>query len=371
MVYAQKLSFPHIHQVLHQLSTGFPPIVDNFCGKFLKNCVFDPKMHVLIHILCYNLCMNKYENLNILKNCKSVCIITHLNPDTDALASSTVLAELLKDKFGLTKIDLFADYSILPQNYNCLIENFVLNKKPSKYDAAIMLDCPNSSRLGKFQPLYDNAKLKIVIDHHNTNNFSGDINIVEIVSSTCQIIYNIAKHFKFELSKQNYEKIYAGIITDTNNFSVGAINSQTFKIASKIVKKIDYQAIYNNFLLNTLKSMQILAKAIENIEIFADGKIIFSFISKKQAEILNLGDNDYDGIINKISTIYGNKLVCLVYPKNNGLYVSMRAKNGYNVAVIAKANGGGGHIGAAAFLSNKPLNSIKNYILTEFLKQIN
>lgn len=315
--------------------------------------------------------MNKYESLKILQNCKSVCIITHLNPDTDALASSTVLAELLKEKFGLAKIDLFADYSVLPQNYNCLIAGFELNKKPIKYDAAIMLDCPNSSRLGKFQPLYDNAKLKIVIDHHNTNNFSGNINIVKIVSSTCQIVYNIAKYFKFDLSKQNCEKIYAGIITDTNNFSVGAINSQTFKIASELVKKIDYQKIYNNFLLNTLKSMQILAKAIQNIQIFADGKIIFSYINKKQAQMLNLGDNDYDGIINKISTIYGNKLVCLIYPKNNGYYVSMRAKNGYDVASIAKANGGGGHIGAAAYLSNKSINSIKNYILTEFLKQIN
>ena len=316
--------------------------------------------------------MNNYEKLKILKNCKSVCLVTHLNPDTDALASSTIFAEFIKEYFKLDVVDIFADFSVLPNNYNMLIKGFKLNTKPTKYDTVIMLDCPNSSRLGKFQPIYDNSKCKIVIDHHDTNNFSGDVNIVEIVSSTCQIVYKILKYFKFSLSNLHCEKIYAGIITDTNNFSVGAISGETFKIVSEIVDKINYQSIYNNFLANnTLKSMQLLAKAVENIQIFADGQIIFSFISKQLAKTMDLKNDDYSGIINKLATIAGNKLVCLVYPKENAYYVSMRAKNGYNVASIAKANNGGGHIGAAAFLSNKSINSIKNYILTEFLKQIN
>ncbi len=315
--------------------------------------------------------MNNYEKLNILKNCKSICLVTHLNPDADALASSTIFARFVKNYFNVATVDIFADYTVLPESYNMLIDGFKINKKPGKYDAVIMLDCPNSTRLGKFQPLFDNCSLKIVIDHHNTNNFSGDINFVEIVSSTCQIIYKILQFYNYELTKIECEKIYAGLITDTNNFSVGAINNETFQIAAEIVNKINYQDIYSQFLANnTLKAMKILAKAIENITIFANNKIIFTHITKSQAKKLNLTDNDFDGIINKIATISGNKFVCMVYPKHNAYYVSMRAKNGYDVSIIAKSNGGGGHIGAAAYLSNKTISAIKNYVLNEFLKQI-
>ena len=74
--------------------------------------------------------------------------------------------------------------------------------------------------------------------------------------------------------------------------------------------------------------------------------------------------------MNKISSINTAKLSCLIKPKNNAYYVSMRAKEGYNVASIAKAYGGGGHIGSAAFMSNKPLKEIEQIILTEFRKQL-
>ena len=111
-----------------------------------------------------------------------------------------------------------------------------------------MMDCPNTDRLGIYKNLFLDAKLKIVIDHHATNNYDGDINIVELCSSTCEIVYNILNSFNFEISKANQGKLYAGLITDTNNFTVGKITNTTFKIASEFTDNINREEIYKAFL---------------------------------------------------------------------------------------------------------------------------
>ena len=200
--------------------------------------------------------MKSYAKLNVLNNIKSVCILTHINPDADALCSSVVLRSFLMSYFKIPKIDIFAECSGIPNNYLSILGKIQLNKEPKNYEAAIMVDCPNTDRLGIYKHLFKKAKTKIVIDHHSTNIYEGDINIVENVSSNCEIIYSIFKHFKQEISVENQGKLYAGLITDTNNFTVGRITSKTFKIASEFEPNIEREAIYNNFLANnTLKNI--------------------------------------------------------------------------------------------------------------------
>lgn len=314
--------------------------------------------------------MKCYKQLDILKNYKKVAIICHLEPDADALCSAVVLKTFLKKQFNLS-VDLFADYATLPPNNFPLIKGEVFNKKPQKYGAAIMVDTPNMARLGKFKEIYYDASFKIVIDHHATNDFSGNINIVEDVSSTCEIVYSILKCYKYPLNKEICNEIYAGIIADTNNFAVGKMNKRTFATIAEIFEFLNqnyiYELIFSN---NSLKNMQVLAKSIENIEIFEGGKIIFSQIDEKTAKKLNILPQDYDGVINRLATIAGNVFVCFVHPKNGRNYVSMRAKLDYDVGTIAKANGGGGHLGAAAFETEQKYEDIKNNLLEQFKQQL-
>jgi len=315
--------------------------------------------------------MKSYTKLNVLKNTKSVCVLTHINPDADALCSSMVLRSFLMSYFKITKIDIFAECSGIPNNYLSILGNIKLNKEPKNYDVAIMLDCPNTDRLGIYKYLFEKSKTKIVIDHHSTNIYEGDINIVENVSSTCEIIYSLFKHFKQEISVENQGKLYAGIITDTNNFTVGSITPKTFKIASEFSPNIEREAIYNNFLANnSLKNMQLLSLAIQNTVTFDHGQIIISHITHEEAHNYKATFEDYYGIINKLATINSAKYICFIKPKDNLYYVGMRGRKGANVSTIAKTNGGGGHIGAAAFTSDKSLREIEELILTAFRNEL-
>ncbi len=322
--------------------------------------------------ICYNIYMNTYENLNILKQAKRICLIGHIEPDPDSLASMITLKSFIQDFFHIDHIDLFAETEQLSANAKLIMENEVLNPiTTTEYDTAILVDSPSIERMGKYSGYFNSACLKIVIDHHATNTFFGDVNIVETCSSTCEIIYSICKYFNYSISKSNQGKLYAGIIADTNNFTVGAIGERTFFVASKICQNINRDEIYSTFLANnSLKNMQMLALAIQNLTTYENNQIIISFISHEQAIKYNITHNDLFGIVNKLSTITNSKLVCFIEPKEVGYYVSMRAKKGYDVSLVAKNNGGGGHVGAAAFVSEKDLNEIISNILYQFTKQL-
>ena len=322
--------------------------------------------------MLYNSKMELYSELNSIKNYKSVCIIGHISPDADALASMMVFRNFLISKFNLNKVDIFAESSKLQPQQKMLLDNVPLNPEPSNYEIAIMMDSPNAERLGIYKNLFDSADLKIVIDHHQTNMYQGDINIVQQQSSTCEIVYDIVQNFEYNLSQPEMEKIYAGIITDTNNFSVGKINNKTFKIVSEIIDNVDSEEIYNNFFRNnSLKNMQILSTAIRNISTSENNQIIISHITPEEAETLHAHFDDYVGIINRLATINNSKLVCFTYPKHESFYVSMRARGGYKISHLATKHGGGGHDGAAAFLTNKSIQEIEEEILEDFKILIN
>lgn len=315
--------------------------------------------------------MNTYEKFNQIKNSKSVCLISHIEPDPDAISSMVVLREFLKKHFNIVTVDIFAQYSNLSDGLLAILDDLTLNPNRNDYETAIMLDSPNTDRLGCYKELFASASNKVVIDHHATNNYDGDINIVELCSSTCEIIYSILNYFDYEIPKASQGKLYAGIITDTNNFTVGEITDKTFAIASEFTKNINRDAIYKAFLAsNTLKNMQLLSLAIENLSSYEHNQIIITHITNEQAKKYNTTHDDFCGLVNKITTINSSKLVCLIEPQEESYYVSMRAKSGYDVSNIAKLNGGGGHVGAAAFTSNLTLEEIHELILNAFREEL-
>ena len=317
--------------------------------------------------------MIKYKELEILKNSKNVCIIGHSNADADALSSMVVFKSFLTEHLKVEHVDIFSDTNTISEKYKEIIGTEQLNPLPkSHYDSAIMIDTAKTEKLGIYEPLFQMSKIKVNIDHHNTNEYPGDINIVEQISSACEVVYKICKENNYTLSVENKGKIYAGIITDTNNLTVGNFTNETFSIISEFIQEINHEAIYNHFFgNNSLLNMQLLAQTIFNIKSFSDDEIIITHLSKTDFKQYGATPADLIGIINRIATINTAKLVCFIYPHvDDSYYVSMRARKGYSVAEIAKKYGGGGHIGAAAFNSSEDISAIEKTVLSEFSKQL-
>lgn len=315
--------------------------------------------------------MDKFKNLKVLKKCKSVALISHISPDADALCSMVIMQQFLMQKFGVKKVDIFAEFNSLPNEFLEILEVVEINPMPLKYDAAIIMDCPNEDRVGIYKQIYNQAKIKINIDHHATNNFKNCLHYFDIVSSTCEIVYLICKHFKYNLTTNQLAKIYIGILTDTAGFSVGAINSTTMKIIGACVDKIDFTTLYSHYYnSNTLLNQQVYSKVIGNVATKASDNYLITYITKSELDLLKATVDDTFGVSNQLNTICSAKLICFIYPKNEGQYVSLRCKPGFDVSVIAKKFDGGGHVGAAAYLSNKTVKEIIKEIENEFKVQL-
>lgn len=315
--------------------------------------------------------MNTYDQLLKLKKLNSICLIGHVKPDPDAFCSMVALREFLLNEFNIPIVNIYAECNSIPEDCKPILENIELNAHMENYDCAIIMDAPTICRTGKYESLFNSAPLKGVIDHHNTNELSLDITIVEETSSTCEIIYSIFKYFNYNPPKETKGKLYAGLITDTNNFTVGKFGKRTYQMASDYVEDINYKNIYSHFLSKrNLKEMKALACTIQNIQTYYNNRIIYTFISDKEYADLNLKDEDCVVIVNNLNTITEADIICFVRPRDDGYYVSMRAKQGFNVADVAKANGGGGHIGAAGFQSTSSISEICSQLIEEFKDQM-
>jgi len=318
--------------------------------------------------MCYNINMTNLDIIKTLKDSKSICIIGHIDPDADALASLTVLKNFLTTQFQIPIVDIFAQTEQVQENCEFMLKGQILNPEMETYDTAIAVDSPNIDRLGIYAHLFSKATSTYVIDHHNTNLKFATYNIVEESSSTSEIIFELLESLNYNFTYQDNINIYSAIITDTNNFTTQNTKKSTFYVASKIIEKINFIDIYNNFFSNiSINNAKLLSFAIKNLISLKNNEILISYLSKKHFKKSNATVNDITGIVNKLSNINGNKLTCLIFKKNKEYYVSLRAKNGYNVADLAKKYKGGGHVGASGFLTKLKLNKIIKLIKKEYL----
>ena len=214
--------------------------------------------------MCYNKIITNLDIIKTLENSTAICIIGHIDPDADALASLTVLKNFLTTKFKIATVDIFGQTDEVQTNCKFMLNGHTLNPETKKhYDTAISVDSPNIDRLGIYSTLFNNAERTYVIDHHNTNTNFGNYNIVKVSASTSEIIYDLLSHFDYKFTKQDCENIYSGIITDTNNFTTPNTNKLTFNVAGKIINKINFLDIYNNFFSNfSINNAKLLSFAI-------------------------------------------------------------------------------------------------------------
>ena len=102
--------------------------------------------------------------LEEIKKANSIVILTHENPDGDAIGSSLAMYIALKSMGKNPDIiipDMPKVYNFLPETDKILTESNV-----EQYDLAIVLDCATIKMLNGFSKYFEDSKVKVTIDHH-------------------------------------------------------------------------------------------------------------------------------------------------------------------------------------------------------------
>lgn len=311
------------------------------------------------------------ELLQKLLSAKKIALFSHTVPDGDAIGSCLALKHFLLANNKRVKIDIFIEYNaqtISPLLRPMLEKHVAKKRRYKKYDLGVALDSPSTNRFEKFIDVFKTAKKTINIDHHDTNTLFADYNVVyPQVSSTCELVYSIAKISKKIIPVETAKYAYIGIITDTACLTQNNISKRTYNVLADISKTgLDLDIIKNFFFKNNTKAKTfLLEKALRSLKFYHDDQVAIMRIKNCDLVELDATDEDTLGIVDHANNIEGVRLAVIFIEKEpNSFYVSLRSKGAVNVAQVAKSLGGGGHNNMAAFQWKGQFKEVLQNLLT-------
>ncbi|HXK15998.1 MAG TPA: bifunctional oligoribonuclease/PAP phosphatase NrnA [Gaiellaceae bacterium] len=302
-------------------------------------------------------------------------VVTHENPDGDALGSMLAMALGLRALRKDVVMYLWGS-APTPAEYRFLDLDDVRRELPDDLDERVLLavDCANERRIGEENTGVDRAKLVVNVDHHHDNSEFGNVNlIVAEASSTSEIVRDILAELDVALTPEIAAALYVGLVTDTGRFQYTNTTPKALRLAAELVEAgADvhgiFQHVYETVQFSKLK---LLARALERAQLFEGGGLVVSYLLKDDFGDVGAEEPYSEGIIDSLRAVEGSEMVALIRepPRNEGpaRRISLRSSHDeVDVSAIARKEGGGGHRQAAGFSSDKPIGEIVEFLRREF-----
>ena len=314
--------------------------------------------------------MDELDNiLNLIRENQSFLVVSHENPDCDALGSTIAMALVLR---GLEKDVIMYNADGVPEYLRFLPECSgiidSLEGVTNPVDVVMLLDCADVSRPGKeFENfILENCFTFAFVDHHATNSTGSEYCFVdETASSTGVILYRMIKRLGISISPNVAECLFSTIVGDTGSFRYSNTCSETFTIAADLVncgadpEKIS-RFIYDN---EPLRKVMLRTLAMNTLEV--TGKIAFLHVSSEMFQQTGTEKEHTEGLVSMARSIEGIEVAVFLRQESAiGWKVSLRSKEYVDVAQIARRYGGGGHRKAAGCVVSAPLATVKRRLLS-------
>lgn len=281
------------------------------------------------------------EIVKLIKKYNSIVIARHVGGDIDALGSQIALKEIIKETYPDKKVYAVGAYSSrfkfvgsLDKEEGIDFDNCLL----------IVLDTPKVSRLD----IEDLSKYKhrIKIDHHPFEEEFCDIELIdENKSSVCEMIVELCLNTKLKLTKSSAEKLYMGIVSDTNRFLYPSSGADTMMLASKLIRDygINPPELYEKMYLRSIDEIRFIGYVFQNIKVTENGVGYIKITDEIQKEF-KMDAASTGNMIGELS--YVDELLAWVTfsedKKQNMVRVSIRSR-GPVINTLAMQYNGGGH----------------------------
>ena len=281
---------------------------------------------------------------------KAFLVTTHIDPDGDAIGSAFAFA-LALESLGKEATVYLKDK--VPYRYEFLPgPDRVVHTLPcGEYDAVFVLDCGSLFRVGDgHERIAAPGRPVINIDHHDTNDHFGGINLVDSgASSTGEIIYRVLKSLGVKTDPDIAVNLYTAVFTDTGSLRYDNTSLAAFKLCEEMVKAgVEPARVAKMVYENHPKERYLLLGEVLCTLSTYDEKIAMAHVTSDMFEKTGTNREFADGFVEVIKEIRGVEVAVLIREINKHLHkISMRAKGTVDVAAICNAFGGGGHKNAA------------------------
>lgn len=283
---------------------------------------------------------NMYKKIyNVIKKYDNIVIARHVGPDPDALGSSIGLKEIIKETFPSKNVYVVGNPS---SKFKYLGS---LDKLPDNLNKALLIvtDTPDLDRVDGIN--INDYDYKIKIDHHPFVEKFCDLELIdESASSASQLIMELVNNTKLKMNKSAAEKLFMGLISDTDRFLFSYTTPKTFRLVAKLIEdtNIDFTKLYKNLYMRSLKEIKFKGYIQDNMVVTDNGfayiKINEDILNKYNVDSATAGNmvNDFN-FINEVKA-WGLFSVDKV---QNNIRGSIRSRGPIINEVVSNYNGGG------------------------------
>jgi len=301
--------------------------------------------------------------IDLVDTSKNITIVTHVNPDGDAIGSVIAWSSFLKER-GINSTIIspnpFPDFlKWINKSEEILI--YSLNKKKTEEilkcsDLLFCLDFNSLSRLDRLGNFIETIDVKkILIDHHinpKKEDFTVSFSKVPI-SSTCEIVYNLIAQISGSkiVSQDIAEAIYTGMLTDTGAFA-HSTNADLFRIVADLIdcgvdQKKTHSLVYNNF---SEHRMRLMSYSIYNkMVVLPEYKTAYISLTRNELDEFKYEPGDTEGFVNIPLSIKDIAVSVLFMESKDGyIKISFRSVGDFSVDSLSRRHfNGGGHKNAS------------------------
>jgi bifunctional oligoribonuclease and PAP phosphatase NrnA len=301
-----------------------------------------------------------------------ILLISHVAPDGDAIGSMLGLRWLLEAQ-GHTVIAANQDgvpyllrSELVAPGWETVVHSpFKQKRQGSGYDLVITLDCSDMQRLGKaYRPSLAGVPL-VNIDHHITNLGFGAVNLVDPdASSTAEIVCRLAEALAWPIGPEAAQCLLTGIVTDTRSFRVGNVTPALLGMAQRLMEAGASLSAINELVLErrNVDTICLWGHALAALNL--EERIIWTAIPLAMRSHCNGVEQSDSGLANFMAGAEEADVAVILTEREEGTVdVGLRAAQGYDVAQVALALGGGGHPRAAGCSLPMPLEQATQQVL--------
>jgi phosphoesterase RecJ-like protein len=304
---------------------------------------------------------SREQVLEALRQTDRFLLVTHENPDGDALGSLVAMQGVLRALGKDSVMFIAPDEFPLPYEYRFFSLQGLVTEPPSDIAErlVVFLDCGNIDRN---PALLNGTPLRIVnVDHHHDNTRFGMIDhVVDAASCTAEIVWDLMRGLGVDPTPEIADALYVGLVTDTGKFMYENTGTRAHVMAAELIAAgVDVHGIYRRLYEGVpMGKLELLSHALRNVRRYDDGRITMSRLTVADFREAGAEESYSEGIIDHLRGVEGTKVAVLVRElldpaKAGRAKVSLRSGDGHvDVSVIARAGGGGGHRQAAGFTTS-------------------
>ncbi|MBQ4539987.1 MAG: DHH family phosphoesterase, partial [Alistipes sp.] len=290
-------------------------------------------------------------------------ILSHTNPDGDAVGSSIAWAEALRRE-GHDVV------CIVPNKYPYYLDwmtgigDVVIHRTESDRAAAAVaeadvifcLDFHSLSRLDQLSEVIaaNTSAKRVLIDHHLNPTESFDIMFSHPeASSTCFLVYKLLEALWGAecVTASQAEVLYVGMMTDTGNFSFSSLTPELYQsLAVLSATGINIPQIYNNVYNSfTEGRARLFGYAINRkMKMLRKGTVAYMSLTEEEMRRFWFQQGDSEGFVNYPLSIKKMRMSAIFIEHKDFIRVSLRSRGAVDVNLFASRYfEGGGHHNAA------------------------